>query len=41
MYNAPGATPNCYAVEELEEEVTPTVYDDYKFVTRDELEKLG
>jgi len=27
--------------EELEEEVTPTVYDDYKFVTRDELEKLG
>jgi ribosome biogenesis protein ENP2 len=27
--------------EELEEEVTPTVYDDYKFVTREELDKLG
>jgi len=27
--------------EELEEEVAPTVYDDYKFVTREELEKLG
>jgi len=27
--------------EELEEQTAPTVYDDYKFVTRDELEKLG
>ena len=27
--------------EELEEQEAPTVYDDYKFVTRDELDKLG
>ena len=27
--------------EELEEEATPTVYDDYKFITREELDKLG
>ncbi|KXJ07855.1 Nucleolar protein 10 [Exaiptasia diaphana] len=27
--------------EELEEDQQPTVYDDYKFVTKEELEKLG
>ncbi|XP_031569630.1 nucleolar protein 10-like [Actinia tenebrosa] len=27
--------------EELEEDQQPTVYDDYKFVTKDDLEKLG
>jgi ribosome biogenesis protein ENP2 len=28
-------------VEELEETKKETVYDDYKFVTRNELEELG
>ena len=28
-------------IEELEEEEAPTQYDDYKFVTEDELKQLG